>query len=206
MPYGGAGNQERKDEYMKQIAVAFTTTGDSPKEGHRFSEIVLVDQNGERTWFELLGEPASNQQVTFEVALTAIKTLVDDAQLIVHDVGKWRRFLRAALRSIKRHGANQLMNNVVGVSDWAHQRFPRQRKDVTAIARRVGIEIPENLTGLELEAELLRRIANVMNEEAAASSVLDTPTLIAVTQVNPTTSKCWVEQVGSFWRRLTGKI
>lgn len=191
---------------MKQIAVAFATTGDSPKDGHRFCELVLVDQDGEQTRFELLGEPASNQQVKFAEALTALKAMVGDAQLIVADAGKWRRFLRADLRSIKRHGANQLMNNVVGVSDWAHQRFPRQRKDVAAIARRAGIEIPENLTGLELEAELLRRIANVMNEGAAVPLASDVPTLIAATQANPTSSKCWVEQVGTFWRRLTGKI
>ena len=192
---------------MKQIAVAFSTTGDSPKEGHRFSEIVLVGQDGEQTRFELLGEPALTQQVKFAEALKVMKTLTDDAQLVVLDVGKWRRFLRAELRSIKRHGANQLMNNVVGVSDWAHQRFPRQRKDVVAIARRAGIEIPENITGLELEAELLRRIASVMNEAVAASSVADTQTAITVTQANPTSSTpCWAEQVGTFWRRLTGKI
>jgi len=192
---------------MKQIAVAFSTTGDSPKDGHRFCELVLVDQDGEQTRFELLGEPASNQQVKFAEALTAIKAMVGDAQLIVHESTRWRRFLRAEIRSIKRHGANQLMNNVVGVSDWAHQRFPRQRKDVAAIARRAGIEIPENLMGLELEAELLRRIANVMNEGATGSSVLDARTLITATHASPTSSKlCWAEQVGSFWRRLTGKI
>ena len=199
-------DQEREDEYMKQIAVAFSTTGDSPKEGRRFRKIVLVGQDGALTQFDLLGESASSQQVTFAVALTAIKNLVIDATLIVHEAKRWRRFLRAELQSIKGHGSGQLLTNVVGVSDWAHQRFPRQRKDVAAIARRAGIEFPENLTGVELDAELLRRIANVMNEEAAASSVLDTPILIAVTQANPTSSKCWVEQVGTFWRRLTGKI
>jgi hypothetical protein len=192
---------------MKQIAVAFSTTGNSPKDGHQFSEIVFVGPNGEQTRFELIGEPASTQQVKFVEALKVMRTLADDAQLIVLNGGKWRRFFRAELRSIKRHGANQLMNNVLDVGAWAHQRFPRQRKDVAAIARRAGVEIPGNLTGLELEAELLRRIANVMNEGAAASSVADTQTSTTVAQVNSTSSKpCWAEQVGTFWRRLTGKI
>lgn len=189
---------------MKQIAVAFATTGNSPKGGlHRFSEIVLLGPNGEQRRFELLGEPASNQQVRFAVALTEIKDLVGDSQVIVHDAKRWRRFLRVERQSIKRHGAGQLMTNVADVSSWAHQRFPRQRKDVAAIARRVGIEIPENLSGLELEAELLRQIANVMNDEAAISSELYARTLITATHANSTTSKpCWAEQI---WRRLTGK-
>ena len=197
---------------MKQVAVAFSTNGNSPKEGHRFSEIVLIGQEngrtkGDRFWFRLNDKPTSGQQVTFAGALPMMKTLVGDAQLIVHDIGRWRRFLRAELRTIKRHGADKLMNNVVDVSSWAHQRFPRQRKEVAGIARRAGIEIPADLTGLELEAELLRKIANVMTEVAKAYTVSDARAMICVVPTNePSLKRCWVEQVGCFWRRLTGRI
>ena len=115
---------------MKQFAVAFATTGNSPKDGHRFSEIVVVgDENeatiGERSSFRLAGGNEVKDVVTFVVALEAMKSLVGESPIVVHDAGKWRRFLRAELRSIKRHGAANLMNNVVDVSAWAHQRFPR---------------------------------------------------------------------------------
>lgn len=190
---------------MKQFAVAFTTTGNSPKEGHRFREIVLVGQEGgipnsECARFKLDAASESNQQMTFPVALAAIKTLVGDAALIVHDAGSWRRFLRAELKSIKRHGANHLVTNVVEIRSWAHQRYPRQRKDVTAVAKRAGIEIPEGLSGLDLEAELLRRIANLMSVPAN--------TLAAVTKTQTTEQsnrRNWIERAGNFWRNLTGR-
>ena len=189
---------------MKQFAVAFTTTGNSPKAGHKFSEIVVVGQedglhNGQRSKFMLNVDSASDQQMTFPAALEAIKTLVGDAAVIVHDAGNWRRFLRAELKNIKRHGAGNLVNNVVEVRAWAHQRFPRQRKDVAAIARKAGIEVPANLTGLELEAELLCRIGNLMSEP--------TKTLpVAVAQaIKQSTGRNWIESAGNFWRNLTGR-
>lgn len=188
---------------MNQFAVAFTTTGNSPREGHRFSEIVLIGQedgvpNGQRARFQLNADPASDQQMTFPVALAAMKNLVGDAAVIVHDAGNWRRFLRAELKNIKRHGAGNLVNNVVEVRAWAHQRFPRQRKDVAAIAKKAGIEVPANLTGLELEAELLCRIGNLMSEPTKTS-------LVAAQTIQQPTGRNWIESAGNFWRNLTGR-
>jgi hypothetical protein len=59
---------------MKRFAVAFTTTGTSPNDGHRFSEIVVVgDENGvaigERSSFRLVGSDEVKDVVTFSVAL-----------------------------------------------------------------------------------------------------------------------------------------
>ena len=198
-----------------QFAVAFNTTGNSPKDGHRFSEIVLLGQedgvlNGQRARFKLSVDPESKQQVTFPVALAAMKNLIGDAQVIVHNAGNWRRFLRLELKSIKRHGANHLMNNVVEVNAWAHQRFPRQRKDVVAIARRAGIEIPADLAGLDLEAELLRRIANLMSAPAkvppAATEVIPVSLVSDVQALPQATKGNWIERAGSFWRSLTGHV
>jgi hypothetical protein len=189
---------------MKQFAVAFTTTGNSPKEGHRFSEIVVVrqkdgSQNGQRAKFKLNVDSASDQQMTFPVVLEAMKALVGDAAVIVHDAGNWRRFLRVELKNIKRHGADNLLNNVVEVRAWAHQRFPRQRKDVVAIAKKAGIEVPADLSGLELEAELLCRIGNLMTEPTKTS-----PAAVAQAIKQPT-GRNWIESAGKFWRNLTGR-
>ena len=68
---------------MTEFAVAFTTTGNSPKKGHRFSEIVLVGQkDGVRirqfACFKLNVDPASNQGMPFEEALARIKDMIGD--------------------------------------------------------------------------------------------------------------------------------
>lgn len=189
---------------MKQFAVAFTTTGNSPKDGHRFSEIVLLGQengtlNGQIASFKLAAEPTANGGMAFPAALAEIKVLVGDAELIVHNAGSWRRFLRVELKHIKRHGAADLLNKVIEVNGWAHQRFPRQRKDVASIARQAGIEIPTELAGLELEAELLRRIANVMAPPASS------PTAELKEQLDThLPERNWVERIGNFWRSLRG--
>ena len=192
---------------MRQFVVAFATTGNTPKDGHRFSEIVLVGQedgrlNDQRAAFKL-GEAAG--QVAFPAALSAIKALVGDAQIVVHDAGKWRRFLRAELRTIKRHGATNLMSNVVDVGAWAHQRFPRQRRDVAAIARKAGVAVPAHISGLELEAELLRRIGNVMTRSAVAeeSAIVAVNALETTAVVAIPIRQGWAERIGNFWRGLT---
>lgn len=200
---------------MKQFAVAFETTGNSPKDGHRFSEIVVVgDENGaavgERSSFRLVDSDKVKDVVKFEVALETMKSLIGDSPIVVLDAGKWRRFLRAELRSIKRHGAANLMNNVVDVSAWAHQRFPRQRKDVAAIARRAGVEIPDNMSGVALEAELLRQIGRLISGQPVVTEQIASVTEkrisgdVGVVQAPPVRIN-WAERLGRFWRMLMGK-
>lgn len=212
---------------MRQVAIAFATTGPSPKAGHRICEIVLVGQeNGNRDGspvrFDFSAMNPTNEPITFPVVLPALKAFVRDSTLIVHDSGKWRRFLRAELRTIKRHGAGRLLNNVIDIGAWAHQRFPKQRRDVAAIARRLGIDVGKELAGLEKEAEFLRLIAQKMDTSgetvstttiAAAHSIdpLGGQEVVApVVQVAPVMPgsqrrKNWVERVGDFWRDLSGR-
>lgn len=194
-----------------QFAVAFTTTGNSPKSGHRFNEIVVIGQedgvpNGQRAKFRLNVDPASKHGLAFTEALARMKALIGDAELIVHNAGNWRRFLRVELKNIKRHGASHLMNNVIEVHAWAHQRFPRQRKDVVEIAKRSGIEIPADLAGLDLEAELLRRIANLMSLATMTSPVVTEAKTMSpvpdVQTIQQATQRNWLKKVGSFWRNL----
>ncbi len=196
---------------MTEFAVAFTTTGNSPKAGHRFNEIILIGQengvrNGQFAVFKLNVDSASNQGMPFPEALARMKGMIGDAKVIVHHAGIWRRFLRVELRSIKRHGASHLMRNVIDVHAWAHQRFPRQRNNVVALAKKSGIEIPAELTGLDLEVELLRQIANLMHVPAKTIPVVAEPkpvSLVPEVQAIPQASqRSWTEQVGKFWRNL----
>ncbi len=200
---------------MTQFAIAFTTTGNSPRAGHRFSEIVLVGledglPNGQRAKFNLNVDAESKSQVKFAVVLEAMTAMIGDATLIVHDAGNWRRFLRAELKSIRRHGAGLLVNNIVDVSAWAHQRYPRQRKDLSAIVRRIGIELPANLTGLDLEAELLCWIVKLMSMPTRFQPVTTgaiSMSLGADVQVIPSATQYnLIERVGKFWRSLTSRV
>lgn len=210
---------------MRQVAISFATTGPSPRGGHRICEIVLVGQKegtqeGRMVRFRLLSESGVSEPARFATVLPELKSFVGDATVVVSDAGKWRRFLRAELRTIRRHGAGRLLNELVDVSSWAHQRFPRQRRNVAAIARRMGIEVDKELIGLEREAELLRLIARGMNtsmERSAQqisepnhvlpSKVIGTAERQVTTKVaGLPTRKGWVERFGLLWRRLSGKM
>lgn len=197
---------------MKQVAIAYATTGPAPKDGHRFSELVLVEQGTDRR-LHVKVEPEGGN--TFAAHFDKIDSFIGDASLVMLNGGRWRRFLRVELKAIKGRRARRLMREVIDVGDWAHQRFPRQRKSVTAIASRMGISGTKELTGLEREAELLALIAQQMN-----TSTLPIPEVgeaippTGVTPLNPLTVPAlpipvvghnWVERVGNFWRNLTGR-
>jgi hypothetical protein len=203
-------NGRRKD--MKQVAIAFATTGPSPKDGHRFSELVLVlVKQGTDRRLHVKVEPENGN--TFAARFPEIDSFIGDASLVMLNGGRWRRFLRVELKAIKGRGARRLMLGVIDVGDWAHQRFPRQRKNVTAIASRMGISGTKELTGLEREAELLGLIAQQMNTSPAEpASVAPTKAVIDAFPAAPipvalpeTRQGNWVERVGNFWRNLTGR-
>lgn len=195
---------------MKQVAIAFATTGPSPKDGHRFSELALVEQGSDRRMHFKVESEGGN---TFAARFAEIDSFIGDASLVLLNGGRWRRFLRVELKTIKGRRARRLMRGVIDVGDWAHQRFPRQRKNVTAIANRMGISGTKELTGLEREAELLALIAQQMNtspvEPASVvppEAVIEAPPAAPIPVALPATRQGnWVERVGNFWRNLTGR-
>lgn len=196
---------------MKQVAIAFATNGPSPKDGHRFSELVLVEQGTDRR-LHVKVEPEGGN--TFAARFAEIDSFIGDASLVMLNGGRWRRFLRVELKAIKGRRERRLMRDVIDVGDWAHQRFPRQRKNVTAIANRMGISGTKELTGLGREAELLALIAQQMNTSPAEpasvirpKAVIEAfPAALPIPVALPATrQKNWIERVGNFWRNLTGR-
>jgi len=207
---------------MKQAVIAFTTTGPSPKDGHRFSEIVVVEVGDEAHGSPPTRFALTDEKQKFASVLPRLKSIVGDAAIVVHNAGKWRRFLRAELRTVKRHGAGRWLKDVIDVGAWAHQRFPRQRRDVGAIAGRLGICVSADLTGLALEVELLRQIAARMNTpvepvapessnkakpeaEAAtkgASSATTSPAVVPELRVGMSLA----EKLDWFWRQISVKL
>jgi DNA polymerase III subunit epsilon len=159
---------------MRQVAIAFTTTGPSPKQGHRISELVAVEQVGSEQMKRTLhlffkANDAASDKLTFATQFDALDQFIADAPIILHDTGAWRKFLRAELQGIKNKGARRLLTQVVDVSRWAHQRFPKHRKSVAAIAKRLNIVVSSELSGLRLTAEQLALIGKAIRSADAKS-------------------------------------
>lgn len=160
---------------MRQVAIAFETSGPNPRLGHRFSELVAVEQGNDEEMGRTLHlcfrtDEASIDKLTFATQFAALDEFVADAPIILHDTGLWRKFIRAELRSIKQKNARRLLNQTIDVSRWAHQRYPKHRKSVAAIATRLSIAVPSELKGLRHTAEQLRLIGTAMNSSAPRTS------------------------------------
>jgi len=194
---------------MKQVVVAFATTGNNPKEGHRFSELVAIEQvdgqPGRRLHLKFKTD-AAQEGKTFADQFDLLDDLIGDTPIVIHHAGQWRKFLRPELDAIKKRGARRLLKQTVDVSTWAQQRFPKQRKDLAAIARKVQVNIPAGLTGIELEAEQQRLIATKMQPTptvVASAAAVQTPP--ANTTSHALIARGFGERIGLCWRVLTGK-
>lgn len=195
---------------MKQVAIAFKTTGPSPKAGDRIAELMAVQADGDRLHLVF----SEDKGKTFAALLPRLEEFIGESEVVVYHAGHWRKFLRVELRGIRKPRGRRLLEGLVDVSAWAHQRFPRQRKDIAAIARQLGITVGAELVDLERDGELLRQIAtrmNTLDEPTAVAPVADTPQAempmvpVAETVAIESRRGNWVERIGNFWRHLTGK-
>src|SRR5512137_408133 len=119
---------------MRQVVIAFSTTGKDPKAGAQISELVATEhEDGHatgRTLHMSFAEDAAQDGTTFAQQFDTLDGFIMDARIVVFNATIWRKFMRAELRSIKKHGARRLLMQTFDVSHWARQRLPRQRKDL----------------------------------------------------------------------------
>ena len=208
---------------MRQVAIAFATTGPTPKRGHRISELVAVEKVDAEPVGKVLhlyfnaGDPASDKP-SFAAQLDALDHFVADAPIVLHDPGVWRRFLRVELQGIKNKGARRLLTQVVDVSRWAHQRYPKHRKSVAALAKRLNIVASPDLSGLRLTAVQLALIGRAIQAADAelhpqAAQVPVTPAPLPTAQQAPVPPAPAVPQakpagllgrLGALWRAWVG--
>jgi hypothetical protein len=166
---------------MRQVAIAFTTTGNDPKKDHRFREMVAIeqldDQSAGRVLHLCFKTTPDGEGKTFAEQFKALDELVGNSVVIVHKGGVWKQFLRAELRLIEDKRARRLLKQVFDVTAWAHERFPRQRKSVEAIARKLNLTVSHEHNGLSLEADRLGLIGAVacQSEVEATESALPSP-------------------------------
>jgi DNA polymerase III epsilon subunit-like protein len=161
---------------MKQTAIAFATTGDDPKKGHRIRELVAVAKGDEERVLHLcFNVSGEGEGKAFADQFHELDQLVGEGWVVVHNAAMWKRFLRAELPFLKRANARRMTKNVFDVSSWARRRFPRQRKSLHAIAAKAGVVVESNLSGLRGDAERLRLIAEVADEPLLKSLLGGSP-------------------------------
>jgi hypothetical protein len=202
---------------MKQghVVAAFRVSGDSPSKGARVTQLLLVKLSEAGKEVARLGLPENVEQVSAEPVLTPeflsrLVEFVGRSHVVTHDGYTWRRFLRQELASQPKSQVKVFLSQTVDVSEWSQQRFPKQRKDMRAICKRLKIELPVELQGLEHEAEVIRLI---MPHMLQALVRLETPIKTVAASTLPAEEARKIKQVSlSFnarlrhaWKVLMGK-
>lgn len=182
---------------MKQVAIAFDTTGANPKEGHRFSELVARQIGNDKTLRLNAGADGLTDQLQRLLAFT------DGAQVVVLDGARWRRFMRAELKAGADAKARGLMKDVFDVGAWAKERFPRQRKDVEAIGRQVGVRVDGEATGLEREAVVLAEIIQMACGQSLPKAEAIEPFSTQIKPIHPNHLDRWGGLVRRLWRQIS---
>ena len=194
---------------MKQVVIAFETTGNNPKEGHRFSVIYAIEQvNGwpeDRLAIRFKTAETPNEK-TFAEQFDELDEFIGGSPIVVRHAGQWRKFLRPELANIKKRGANRLLKQTQCISEWAHQRFPKQRKDLKSIARRLQLDVSPGLHGPDLEGEQMRLIATKMQPVAVVAGLpTATSPKISASIESERTTLGFRERISLCWKVLTGK-
>ncbi|HXS54020.1 MAG TPA: hypothetical protein VN782_15905 [Usitatibacter sp.] len=160
---------------MRQVAIAFTTTGNDPKKGHCFREMVAVEQLEDGTCSRVVQlsfkTPDDPERKPFAEQFPELDALIGDATIVVHNAGIWKKFLRPELATVKDRKARRLLTQVFDVNAWAQRSFPKQRRSLEIIARKTNIKIEGQQSGLRLNAERLRLIAAVAMKQRTEPSI-----------------------------------
>ncbi|MDO8249361.1 MAG: hypothetical protein Q7T78_06530, partial [Rhodoferax sp.] len=81
------------------------------------------------------------------------------------------RFLRHGLKGQPPERVKALLALTVDVSDWSQRTYPRQRKDLVSLLKRLGLSGNAEKTGLERDVLALVKIAPSVMLESAQQTV-----------------------------------
>jgi DNA polymerase III epsilon subunit-like protein len=152
---------------MRQVVIAIATTGNNPKDGARISELAAIEhEDGKptgRTLHLSFATAAASEGGTFVQQFDVLDNLIGEATIVVFNAALWRKFLRPELRHVRGRGSRRLLTQTVDVSQWARARFPRQRRDLAALARKFGVHVSPDTTGPAHDAAMLSAINGIMS-------------------------------------------
>lgn len=201
---------------MRQVVVVIRTTGPAPMHGARITElgaVELVDGRlGKVQHFSIAADPNAvpdRGRVPFSEAYAALITMLASSPLVTHDIEVLSRFLRA---ECQRSGIKYtIKRDQLVVDTWllAKQRFPRQRHDLEAVARKLTISADQQATGATRDLQLLIGVVNKLDvkggdkpPEVASPAVPSTPATAVAPPTAPTRSLG--EKLAMCWRVLVG--
>lgn len=199
---------------MRQVVIAFATTGMTPKDGARISELAALEivggQPTARTLAMTFKTDAGRDGITFAEQFDALDVFIGDVPVVVFNATIWRRFLRAELRHIRKRGARRLLTQFIDLSQQARQRFPKQRKDLAALARKLGVNVNSDEVGIARDAALLAGIAAkiaspynpVISKPRASIEVSPSQPIVDAASVMP---RSFGKRLALCWRVLIGQ-
>jgi hypothetical protein len=207
---------------MEHVVVAFEVVGNAPINGGYLSRVIACRVSGtsmQTNRFELISESSSpSDQSSFSASFDGFLRFVGCASVVTHDGYNWKRFVRHALRDRSSGEVKAFLARTVDVSEWSATAFPRQRKDLVSILKRLNIALNPNLTGIERDLAAVSSLLTwVMPLESAKEIRPPRAEKLRMEQAHPMTDiqtavalvsqakLPFRQRVVSAWRILLGK-
>ncbi len=149
---------------MTFVVIAFNVTGDYPSKGDYINELLAVraDQHGlevDRLQLHLGNGAAGSNLATLATSFAALDDYIGADPVVIHDAYDWQRFLKQGAKGHPLERVKRVLALTVDVSDWSLRTYPRQRKDLVSLQKRLGLRLEVGLTGLEHDVLALVNIA-----------------------------------------------
>ena len=152
---------------MTFVAIAFSVTGDYPSKGDYINELLAVraDQQGhevDRLHLHLGNGMAGSNLPTLAASFRALDEYIGADPMVIHDGYDWQRFLKQGTKGQPLERVKRVLALSVDVSDWSQRTYPRQRKDLVSLVKRLGLRQDGGLNGLERDVQLLVKVGPVV--------------------------------------------
>jgi hypothetical protein len=160
---------------MTFVAIAFRTTGSTPSKGHFIDELLAVraDMQGHevnRLHLHLGNGTVASDGPTLAASFAALNDFIGADPVVTHDGDDWKRFLRQGLKDQPAEQVKRLLALTVDVTEWAQRNYPRQRKDLVSLTKRLSVSVAPDKIGLERDALMLVKIAPSMLKVSAVQA------------------------------------
>ena len=200
---------------MRKVAVMFFTTGASPKDGHRVTELLAAEllqgKASGKTLRQSYAPDGESGGRSLAQQFDELDAFIGDAKVVVYHAPTWRKFMRVELQNVKKASARRLVREVDDVVTWAYQRFPKQRKDLASLGKKVGVKLDASVEGIERDAALLIGVVVAMAAgampaiEARPDSVAADESLKEIREAPEIARRSLGERLHLCWRVLSGQ-
>lgn len=156
------------------VVAAFRVSGDAPSKGARITELLLIKLSDAGKEIERLMLPENAMLASTDGSLTPdvfsrLVEFVNDHPVVTHDGYNWKRFLRQEFASQSKDQVKHFLARTVDVSEWTQRTYPKQRKDIDSLCKRLKIVVAPSLVGLEREVEVITKMLPHLDKKIVTS-------------------------------------